>query len=128
MSSGANCLQIVSSFSLGEMSARAGAVMHGLQEQIKVMSGITAPSLITSDGVMLFSKYDKFDKTAQQKQYPTVADKSEKSSQKYPAVAEEEHSAKLGLKQNGGEANEAAKRAREFVRRRPRLFVQVHRD
>lgn len=84
---------------MSEIPARIGAVMQGVQEQLKVMTGIYSPTLSTPDGLVFFSS-DKYDKTIQKKEYPTVA-------------KEIHHNIKG--KPEEGEANEAAKRAREFV-------------
>nr|WPK49556.1 MAHS [Macrobiotus sp. 3 JF-2023a] len=85
---------------VSEIPAQIGAVVHGVQEQLKIVMGISAPSLITPEGFVYYG--EKIDKTSAQKEYPTVS--------------EEVHSAsKKGAKPEDDAASQAAKRAREFV-------------
>ncbi|XP_055342890.1 atypical kinase COQ8B, mitochondrial-like [Paramacrobiotus metropolitanus] len=88
-----------SGISLREFPARVGAVMQGIQEQVKILAGMPSQALVTPEGFVFYT--DKLDKDTHKE---------------YPAVADEAHSAKVhGLKPESGEACEAAKRAKEFM-------------
>lgn len=87
-------------FSLKEIAARAGVVLRGAQEQLRNVTGLNAaPVLAFDNGTVLYG--DRIQSHNPLKQNPTVM----------PSTG----SASNGQVQPVGEANEAAKRAKEFM-------------
>jgi len=97
-----NCNRKQETSNFADIPARVGAVFQGLKEEVKILSGISSPALVTPEGFVFYT--DKYDKSSQHREYPAVSDEAHSAKQK----------GVKGVKSNG-EASEAAKRAREFM-------------
>ncbi|OQV22287.1 hypothetical protein BV898_03788, partial [Hypsibius exemplaris] len=90
-----------SSFNVQEIASRAGAVLRGLEEQVKIVAGIQAPAPILAfdNGFTLYSDKIGSAQNRATRDHPTTADIDDENGHGKPE----------------GEAGKAAKRAEKFM-------------